>query len=680
MENNLFFRSGRDKETNLCGQPRDREMPPEKQNQLGGTNQQNTIVRGNIVVDGGVSGFSNWDADILDLRVYNNIFYKNEINYKLEGTSSTYKYDGEVFMNNILAKAVQIELNTSGPALNGNFICYNNTWNDAGAPIRPGNNNTCNNSNLNIDSLFVNEAVFPIESNLNLQASSPMIDAGNWLTTITSTSGSGSSFTVMDAGFFIDGFGMVSGDIIQIEGQSETIRINRIDYTTKTLSVDRSITWTQELGVALPFSGSKPDMGAYEFIASTGGQTPYEGKAWELPGVVEAENYDNGGEGIAYSDLTNGNSGGKYRTDNVDIYIAGDIGGGYHVGDMESGEWLEYSISALNAGTYTLSARIASSIGSGQYSISIDGVDVTGVVGVPNTGGDQIWQTVSTNNVSLATGLHTFRVDVVAGGFNLNSITVVDTEAPSVPTLLTVTDITSGSISISWTASTDNIGVVEYDIYKNGVLLSSSNIIEYTDNKLLVPGKTYSYTVVAKDIAGNESVPSEAVEATTLQYQKITITPIPDKFTNDPPFDAEATVTSDLLLTYEVSGPASISGKTITLDGTAGTVEVTAIQAGDETYGETSKSTSFEVMLITGIKEELLTIKMYPIPVTDWLYIEGAFSDDTKVQVIDVMGKRVLFQALRNNRVSVSNLPEGAYILNIIDKGITSKAKIIIQR
>ncbi len=688
IENNTFLETGRDRLINYCGQPRDREMPPEKQNQLNLTNMNRTIIRGNLFIDGGNAvANSNWRGPIIDQHVYNNTMYKNEINYQMISPGES-AYRGDVVVNNILVKAVQYEIKSSGKGRLGHTICNNNIWSPTGRPVQYGTNNTCNNSNLNIDPLFVSEAETPIESDLHLQAASPMIDVGQWLTIITSSTGSGTSFTVTDAKFFFDGYGLVKGDVIQLEGQEELIRIARVDYNTNTITVGSSITWTQGLGVALPYNGNKPDMGAYEYMsASSGGQTPYKGVVWELPGVLEVENYDNGGEGLAYYDQTIDNVGGKYRTDSVDIYAAGDLGGGYIIGNMEAGEWMEYSVNVFHGGAYAFSARIASAVSTGKYSISIDGVDVTGTMDVPNTGGDQIWQTVSTNNISLTSGLHILRINVVAGGFNLNNLIVADTDAPSIPTALAVTNVTSGSISISWTASTDNIGVVEYDIYKNGVLLGTASTNEYTDNKLLIPGKTYSYTVVAKDIAGNASAQSEAVEATTLQYQKITITSIPDKFTKDDPFDVEATVTTGLPLIYEVSGPATISEKTITLDGNIGTVEVTATQVGDATYGITSKTTSFEVMLVTdlsgpqaGLEDVLPTLKIYPIPATDWLNIEGTYSDNTMVQVIDILGKQVLFESLVNNRLSISNLQEGAYILKISDNGLTSKSKIIIQR
>ena len=94
--------------------------------------------------------------------------------------------------------------------------------------------------------------------------------------------------------------------------------------------------------------------------------------------------------------------------------------------------------------------------------------------------------------------------------------TTPDTEAPSTPTNLIVTGSTSSTISLSWTASTDNIIVAAYDIYLDGTLKtsSSSNSITVTG---LNPSTTYSFYVKAKDAAGNTSSQSNTTTGTTTE-------------------------------------------------------------------------------------------------------------------------------------------------------------------
>jgi hypothetical protein len=100
----------------------------------------------------------------------------------------------------------------------------------------------------------------------HLQTDSPMRDAGAWLTE-TNGSGSGRVLTVAAAGMFHDGFGIPgeSGDLIQLEGQSQSVRVKEIDYDAGKITVDRDIVWSSGQGVGLAYGGSAPDVGAFEF-------------------------------------------------------------------------------------------------------------------------------------------------------------------------------------------------------------------------------------------------------------------------------------------------------------------------------------------------------------------------------------------------------------------------------
>jgi chitodextrinase len=89
-----------------------------------------------------------------------------------------------------------------------------------------------------------------------------------------------------------------------------------------------------------------------------------------------------------------------------------------------------------------------------------------------------------------------------------------DTTPPSAPAGLTVTSVTSSSASLSWTASTDNVGVTGYDVY-NGTLLTTSVTVTSATITGLAPSTSYSLTVRARDAAGNVSSPSQPVGVQT---------------------------------------------------------------------------------------------------------------------------------------------------------------------
>ena len=89
-----------------------------------------------------------------------------------------------------------------------------------------------------------------------------------------------------------------------------------------------------------------------------------------------------------------------------------------------------------------------------------------------------------------------------------------DTTPPSVPAGLSATAVSSTQINLSWTASTDNVGVTGYDVFRNGTQVGTTTTTSYQDTGLTA-GTTYSYTVAAYDAAGNVSAQSTAASATT---------------------------------------------------------------------------------------------------------------------------------------------------------------------
>jgi hypothetical protein len=94
-----------------------------------------------------------------------------------------------------------------------------------------------------------------------------MIDAGTWMTTITSSTASGvSSFVVADSRYFYDGWGIPgeTGDIIMTQNCAVTT-VKSIDYETHTITVNPPIDIIEGEGLALNFSDSAPDIGAHEY-------------------------------------------------------------------------------------------------------------------------------------------------------------------------------------------------------------------------------------------------------------------------------------------------------------------------------------------------------------------------------------------------------------------------------
>jgi len=133
----------------------------------------------------------------------------------------------------------------------------------------PSGNQVANNSSSQDDPQFVDSGA----RDFHLKSTSPMIDRGAFLTT-TRSAGSGKIMPVADAKYFMDGWGIVKGDTIQLKGQTQVAGIVKVDYQNNTLTLDTALSWTSGQGVSLPYSGNSPDIGAYEYGMKTPSEPP----------------------------------------------------------------------------------------------------------------------------------------------------------------------------------------------------------------------------------------------------------------------------------------------------------------------------------------------------------------------------------------------------------------------
>ncbi|TFG95242.1 MAG: carbohydrate-binding protein, partial [Calditrichales bacterium] len=158
---------------------------------------------------------------------------------------------------------------------------------------------------------------------------------------------------------------------------------------------------------------------------------PY--KPHPIPGMIAAVDYDKGNQSVAYYDTDYKrtrwdawepwNTGGAYRNDGVDIgEIAAEKGGGFYVGWIENGEWLQYTIDVAVDGVYDLVFAVASAGDAGKIRAKMDGVASGTDLSVPNTSDWQNWTQIRLPGIALTKGTHHFRIEFIGGGFNLSQI------------------------------------------------------------------------------------------------------------------------------------------------------------------------------------------------------------------------------------------------------------------
>lgn len=169
-----------------------------------------------------------------------------------------------------------------------------------------------------------------------------------------------------------------------------------------------------------------------------------------------------------------------------------------------------------------------------------------------------------------------------------------DTSSPSAPTNLTGT-LSTGKISLAWSASTDNVGVTNYDVYRNNTLIASTSTTSYTDSNLGA-ASSFSYYVKARDASGNASGASNTVIVTIPLTLTGTVT------------NSSGTALSGVKVS---TGGKGATGKSATTN-SSGTYTLTGLSPGTYSLTYSLKgytSTTLSVTLTGGIFTQNVTLQ-----------------------------------------------------------------------
>ena len=198
-----------------------------------------------------------------------------------------------------------------------------------------------------------------------------------------------------------------------------------------------------------------------------GEQKPYLNQPFQIPGTIQAGNYDyfEGGKGqdISYFDSTVGNSGAEDSDFRTDEYVdaVSDVEG-ETVGWIEAGEWLEYTIDVTQSGYYKMDFRYATENNSGgPFNLELDGQQVASNITVSSTGKWDAWATKSVNGIPLIQGEHILRVDVAKGGFNLGDMVFTRTSGLDYTPLIAEA---GGNITVVIPATTTTLDATQSSI------------------------------------------------------------------------------------------------------------------------------------------------------------------------------------------------------------------------
>lgn len=257
-------------------------------------------------------------------------------------------------------------------------------------------------------------------------------------------------------------------------------------------------------------------MGGFNVLAE---RKPYKGNVAVIPGTVQFENFDTGGEGATYHDSDATNSGVSYRTDGasggVDI-VSGN--GGYAIGYTNSGEWLEYSVDVQKEGYYDISVVASSGAKNSSFTLSLvtesGNKTISGPIAVPCLT-ENNWDKYSTitnrSVVRLPQGRQIIRATINGANCNLDKMTFKYVEVNEDIKMTVSSDTKLGvagepvQITVTPTAQADAISSIK--LFVNDKLHATLTEAPYTTQYVAATAADANIKAIAVDTTGAESMP-----------------------------------------------------------------------------------------------------------------------------------------------------------------------------
>ena len=290
-----------------------------------------------------------------------------------------------------------------------------------------------------------------------------------------------------------------------------------------------------------------------------------------------------------------------------------------------------------------------------------------------------------------------------------------DTQAPSVPTSLTASGTTQTATTLSWTASTDNVGVTGYEVFQNGTSIgttpgTSLNVTGLTE------ATTYAFTVQAQDAAGNASASSAALNVTTLSATTgVTLTLNFDNYPEETSWEIQNS--SGQVVASGGTYGSQADGSTLVINqnlpagcyslivkdtygdgmccawgnGSYSLAEGSNVLASGASFASTdtnnfcvggaSSSRGDEPISIADDNDPIVfNVTMYPNPVRGneiKLLLKDEGVQKATYVIRDLVGRNVREGVIENKSINVANLPKGMYLIEISNGHNTTTKKII---
>lgn len=217
-----------------------------------------------------------------------------------------------------------------------------------------------------------------------------------------------------------------------------------------------------------------------EPFGSFNGELEIAGEPTSIPGTIEVENFDLGGNQVSFYDKDTENKGNAYRKNAVDVvgldcaeiaegvFVKGTDCAHYALGYTEVGEWLEYTVNVESENVYTIEARVASGGDNSSFRLFLDDEPIADTIKAENTGDWDTYTTVSMVTSKLSKGEHILKLLITGSYVNIDNL-----------------KFTEGTIRLSEPLHfISRKGMQEYRVYHlNGALLGNYNAVDMNSLK-----------------------------------------------------------------------------------------------------------------------------------------------------------------------------------------------------
>lgn len=222
-------------------------------------------------------------------------------------------------------------------------------------------------------------------------------------------------------------------------------------------------------------------------------QEPFNGVASSIPGKIEFEDFDKGGQNRSYYDNDKANQGNEYRNERIDIVTNDE---GYSVGYTNKGEWMAYTVDVKKTMAYDFEARVACGLNTSGFKLLLDDKEISNEIEVPNTPDWDTYLTIKGKTQEMKEGEHILKVMLTGSYANLDWIRFIDdktgtvnltNESFSFPMEVSVYDVAGKYLGTQTITSANSMDIAK--------ILNNSG---YPNNTYIVKSASFSKVVLCK--------------------------------------------------------------------------------------------------------------------------------------------------------------------------------------